>query len=135
MGQGPHAPEEPGVGARAGRRSRQKQRGGEEPPSIDPVPLFTKVLTVSDGVVAGTRDDVSGRALTERLIAEGYVVVEHRITEDGTEAVAAALKDLTDGQIFYIIKNGKGQMPPDGGRTKPDDIWNFVILLRSFAKK
>ena len=47
----------------------------------------------------------------------------------------AALKDLTDGQIFYIIKNGKGQMPPDGGRTKPDDIWNFVILLRSFAKK
>jgi mono/diheme cytochrome c family protein len=47
----------------------------------------------------------------------------------------AALKDLTDGQIFNIIKNGKGQMPPDGGRTKPDDIWNMVILVRSFAKK
>jgi len=47
----------------------------------------------------------------------------------------AALKDLTDGQIFNIIKNGKGQMPPDGGRTKPDDIWNIVILLRSFSKK
>jgi mono/diheme cytochrome c family protein len=47
----------------------------------------------------------------------------------------AALKDLSDGQIFYIIKNGKGQMPPDGGRTKPDDIWNMVILVRSFAKK
>jgi mono/diheme cytochrome c family protein len=47
----------------------------------------------------------------------------------------AALKDLSDGEIFYIIKNGKGQMPPDGGRTKPDDIWNLVILLRSFAKK
>ncbi len=47
----------------------------------------------------------------------------------------AALKDLSDGELFYIIKNGKGQMPPDGGRTKPDDIWNLVILLRSFAKK
>jgi cytochrome c5 len=47
----------------------------------------------------------------------------------------AALKDLSDGQIFYIIKNGKGAMPPDGGRTKPDDIWNIVILVRSFAKK
>ena len=47
----------------------------------------------------------------------------------------AALKDLSDGQIFYIIKNGKGQMPPDGGRTKPDDIWNMVILVRSFSKK
>ena len=47
----------------------------------------------------------------------------------------AALKDLSDGDIFYIIKNGKGQMPPDGGRTKPDDIWNMVILVRSFARK
>jgi mono/diheme cytochrome c family protein len=47
----------------------------------------------------------------------------------------AALKDLSDGDIFSIIKNGKGQMPPDGGRTKPDDIWNMVILVRSFAKK
>jgi mono/diheme cytochrome c family protein len=47
----------------------------------------------------------------------------------------AALKDLTDGEIFYILKNGKGQMPPDGGRTKPDDMWNMVILVRSFSKK
>jgi mono/diheme cytochrome c family protein len=47
----------------------------------------------------------------------------------------AALKDLSDGEIFYLIKNGKGPMPPDGGRTKPDDIWNMVILVRSFAKK
>ena len=46
-----------------------------------------------------------------------------------------ALKDLTDGELFYIIKNGKGQMPPEGDRGKPDDIWNMVILIRSFAKK
>jgi molybdopterin biosynthesis enzyme MoaB len=55
------------------------------------MPLLAKVLTVSDGVVAGTRDDISGRTLTERLVGEGYVVVEHRITEDGTDAVAKAL--------------------------------------------
>jgi mono/diheme cytochrome c family protein len=47
----------------------------------------------------------------------------------------AALKDLSDGDLFYIIKNGRGQMPPDGDRTKPDDVWNIVILVRSFAKK
>jgi mono/diheme cytochrome c family protein len=47
----------------------------------------------------------------------------------------AVLKDLSDGEVFYIIKNGKGQMPPDGDRTKPDDIWNMVIFLRSLAKK
>jgi mono/diheme cytochrome c family protein len=47
----------------------------------------------------------------------------------------AALKDISDGELFYVIKNGKGQMPPEGDRAKPDDIWNMVILVRSFAKK
>ena len=47
----------------------------------------------------------------------------------------AALKDMTDGELFYIIKNGKGQMPPEGDRAKTDDLWNMVILVRSFAKK
>jgi cytochrome c5 len=47
----------------------------------------------------------------------------------------AALKDLTDGELFYIIKNGKGQMPGEGERAKPEDIWNMVILTRSFSKK
>jgi mono/diheme cytochrome c family protein len=48
---------------------------------------------------------------------------------------AAALKDMSDGELFYIIKNGKGQMPPEGDRAKPDDLWNMVLLVRSFAKK
>ncbi len=47
----------------------------------------------------------------------------------------ASLKDLTDGEMFYIIKNGKGDMPPEGERAKPDDIWNLVNYIRSFSKK
>lgn len=47
----------------------------------------------------------------------------------------AALKDLSDGEIFYIIKNGKGQMTGEGDRMNADGIWNMVILVRSFAKK
>ncbi|HUZ95168.1 MAG TPA: c-type cytochrome [Edaphobacter sp.] len=47
----------------------------------------------------------------------------------------AALKDLTDGEIFYIIKNGKGQMTGEGPRLNTDGTWNMVILVRSFAKK
>jgi mono/diheme cytochrome c family protein len=46
-----------------------------------------------------------------------------------------ALKDLSDGEIFYIIKNGKGKMTGEGERAKPEDVWNMVILVRSFAKK
>ena len=47
----------------------------------------------------------------------------------------ATLKDKTDGELFYIIKNGLGDMPSEGDRAKPDEIWNLVIYLRSFAKK
>jgi mono/diheme cytochrome c family protein len=46
----------------------------------------------------------------------------------------AALKDMTDGTLFYIIKNGKGQMPPEGDRVKTNEIWNMVNYIRSFSK-
>ena len=42
------------------------------------------MLTVSDGVVAGTRDDRSGVALHERLSSEGFTVVDQRVVADGT---------------------------------------------------
>jgi mono/diheme cytochrome c family protein len=47
----------------------------------------------------------------------------------------AALKDFTDGELFYIIKNGKGDMTGEGDRIKPDEIWDMVNYVRSFAKK
>ena len=46
----------------------------------------------------------------------------------------AALKGRTDGELFYIIQKGKGEMPPEGSRAKPEDIWNLVNYVRSFAK-
>jgi mono/diheme cytochrome c family protein len=45
----------------------------------------------------------------------------------------ATLKGMTDGQIYYIIANGKGQMPAEGDRAKPDRIWNLVVYLRTFS--
>jgi mono/diheme cytochrome c family protein len=47
----------------------------------------------------------------------------------------ATLKGKTDGELFYIIKNGEGQMPGEGERAKPDETWNLVLYLRSFAKQ
>lgn len=46
----------------------------------------------------------------------------------------ATLKDRTDGELFYIIRNGKGDMPPEGDRVKAEQIWDMVNYLRSFAK-
>jgi|SRR5882724_8620999 len=65
---------------------------------------------------------------------KGDVVADMKLVlKDYTDTMA--LKDLSDGELFYIIKNGKGQMPGEGDRAKADDIWNMVILVRSFSKK
>jgi len=65
---------------------------------------------------------------------KGDVVADLKLTlKDYTDP--AALKDISDGELFYVIKNGKGQMPPEGDRAKPEELWNMVILVRSFSKK
>jgi molybdenum cofactor synthesis domain-containing protein len=65
-----------------------------------------KVLTVSDGVADGTREDRSGGALAERLGTAGFDVVERRVTADGVEAVAAALRELTAGFSGLVVTTG-----------------------------
>jgi mono/diheme cytochrome c family protein len=45
------------------------------------------------------------------------------------------LKDRTDGEIFYIIKNGHDDMPPEGQRVKVEENWDLVNYVRSLAKK
>jgi mono/diheme cytochrome c family protein len=46
-----------------------------------------------------------------------------------------SLKGRTDGELFYLTRTGKGEMPPEGDRAKKDDVWNMVNYIRSFAKK
>ncbi len=46
----------------------------------------------------------------------------------------ATLKERTDGELYYVIKNGKGDMPPEGKRMKPEGLWNLVNYVRSLAK-
>ena len=65
-----------------------------------------KVLTCSDGVIHGTRDDKSGAALAAHLVVAGFDVVEQRVTADGTDNVAAALTELTDGFAGLVVSTG-----------------------------
>ena len=45
------------------------------------------------------------------------------------------LKDRTDGEILYVIKNGHNDMPAEGPRVKDEEAWDLVNYVRSFAKK
>jgi molybdenum cofactor synthesis domain-containing protein len=64
------------------------------------------VLTVSDGVVHGTREDLSGRALSAHLQANGFDVVDQRVTADGAELVAEVLTEMADGFSGVIVSTG-----------------------------
>ncbi|MGH9746836.1 MAG: c-type cytochrome [Candidatus Acidiferrales bacterium] len=46
----------------------------------------------------------------------------------------ASLKAVTDGEMFYVIKNGNAEMPSEVDRLKDEDIWNLVNYIRSIAK-
>lgn len=46
----------------------------------------------------------------------------------------AVLKVRTDGELFYILKNGKGEMPPEN-RGSENALWELINYIRSFATK
>lgn len=72
----------------------------------DTTPLPAKVLTCSDGVVHGTREDKSGAALADFLVEHGFDVVERRVTADGTENVARTLAEMTDDFAGLVVSTG-----------------------------
>lgn len=70
------------------------------------------MLTVSDGVVAGTRDDRSGDALAELLRGEGFEV-ERRIVPDEREQISAAVRELAAAASVVLTTGGTGLAPRD----------------------
>jgi molybdopterin adenylyltransferase len=70
------------------------------------------VVTVSDGVAAGERDDESGRLLAELLEAEGFDV-EHRVVPDDRPRIAAAIRELARSARLILTTGGTGLSPRD----------------------
>ena len=70
------------------------------------------VLTVSDGVHEGTRDDRSGDTLAELLTEEGFEVTR-RIVPDEQAAIAAAIVDLASSARVVLTTGGTGFAPRD----------------------
>jgi molybdenum cofactor synthesis domain-containing protein len=71
------------------------------------------VLTVSDGVHHGTREDRSGDTLDELLRADGYEV-ERRVVPDERAEIARAIEELADdGARLVLTTGGTGVAPRD----------------------
>jgi len=71
------------------------------------------VLTVSDGVRAGVREDTSGDTLEELLREEGFEVVRRVVSDDGP-LIATAIEELADsGSRVVLTTGGTGFAPRD----------------------
>jgi molybdenum cofactor synthesis domain-containing protein len=70
------------------------------------------VLTVSDGVVAGTREDTSGDVLQELLEGDGYEVVRRAVADERAE-IARAVEALADEAPLVLTTGGTGFAPRD----------------------
>jgi molybdopterin adenylyltransferase len=70
------------------------------------------VLTISDGVAAGEREDESGELLAELLAGEG-LEVERRVVADEREAIADAIVELAEEAALVLTTGGTGLGPRD----------------------
>ncbi|MGI0151749.1 MAG: MogA/MoaB family molybdenum cofactor biosynthesis protein [Thermoplasmata archaeon] len=81
-----------------------------------------KILTVSDGVVAGTREDRSGAALAELLAGHGFDVADRLQCADELEQIAATLRSMAAGFSGLVVTTG-------GTGFGPRDVTPEATLL------
>jgi molybdopterin adenylyltransferase len=70
------------------------------------------VITVSDGVSEGTREDESGELLAGLLAQDGYEV-ERRVVPDDRDAIADAIAELAEEATLVLTTGGTGLGPRD----------------------
>ena len=70
------------------------------------------MLTVSDGVSAGEREDASGDLLAEALARDGWEV-ERRVVPDDRKEITAVLRELAGTSALVLTTGGTGFGPRD----------------------
>ena len=70
------------------------------------------MLTISDGVAEGSRQDESGSLLAALLGEEGYEV-ERRVVPDDRDAIAEAIAELAEDASVVLTTGGTGLGPRD----------------------
>ncbi len=77
-------------------------------------PFRAGIVTVSDGVTQGTRDDESGDVAAALLETAGFAVAERSVVPDERPAIEARLRELADrGLALVVTTGGTGLGPRD----------------------
>lgn len=100
------------------------------------------ILTVSDSVVKGTREDRSGAGLRSRVEALGWTVAATGVIDDDVDRIAATLREWADGKTIDVILTTGGtgiavrDVTPEAMRSVLDrEIPGMGELMRSEGLK
>lgn len=66
-------------------------------------PVRIAVVTVSDGVSAGTREDASGAAIVSWIHTRGSTLASHEVVPDQSDRLAPLLLALCDGGAVDVV--------------------------------
>lgn len=70
------------------------------------------VVTISDGVAAGSREDEAGLALAARLMTRGFAV-DRTVVPDERPAIETALREGVANHVLVVTTGGTGLTPRD----------------------
>jgi molybdopterin adenylyltransferase len=100
--------------------------------------IKVSILTISDSVVRGTRENASGRAIRERCEKLGWLLVDEDVVPDDETAIARRLETWADssGASVILTTGGTGisarDVTPEATRSILDrEIPGIAELMRS----
>lgn len=80
---------------------------------VPPLTHTAAVVTVSDGVSAGTREDTSGEALAAQLSDAGFQVRHRTVVPDDAGRISMTIRGLVDDVSLVVTTGGTGFGPRD----------------------
>ncbi len=100
------------------------------------------ILTISDGVSAGTREDRSGVVLRERIVELGWEVASVGVVADETQSIAATISPLAhSGSVDVVVTTGGTgvslrDVTPEAMKSIADrEIPGFGEVMRAEGRK
>jgi len=89
--------------------------------------LAALVLTVSDGVMAGTREDLSGEAVAERLTSLGFEVRREVVADEPTDIASVVSTAADSGTRLIVTSGGTGLGPRDRTPEAVTPIVDYIV--------